>query len=201
MPLRLLLVLTLLPLLIHAQAATSVQQAEALLQERGWGPTPYALVVDPATQRMHLYDKGERTQTFVISTCKHGLRNRKGWQGTPTGLHRIKEKHGDGLPLGAVLESREFTGDTARIFTDKTDVPDDQITTRILWLQGLEPGHNLGGDFDTYERYIYLHGTPEEGLLGTPASHGCIRANNREMLALYKRLPVGTLVYIVKSGQ
>ncbi|MFW5659434.1 MAG: L,D-transpeptidase family protein [Bacteroidota bacterium] len=196
---RLLLILLALPLLATAQVATSVPQAEALLMERDWGPTPYALIVDPATQRMYLYENGERTRTFVISTCKHGLRNRKGWQGTPTGLHRIKEKHGDGLPLGAVLDSREFTGDTARIYTDKTDVPDDLITTRILWLQGLEPGHNRGGDVDTYERYIYIHGTPEEGLLGTPASHGCIRMKNRAVLALFKRLPVGTLVYIVDS--
>ena len=98
-----------------------------------------------------------------------------------------------------MLDSREFTGEIARIYTDKTNVEDDVVSTRILWLQGLEPGVNRGGQVDTYERYIYLHGTAEEGLLGTPASHGCIRLSNRDILWLYRHIPVGSLVYILPN--
>jgi lipoprotein-anchoring transpeptidase ErfK/SrfK len=68
-----------------------------------------------------------------------------------------------------------------------------------MWLEGLEPGVNKGGDVDSKERYIYIHGTGEEGKLGTPASHGCIRMKNADVINLFNRVDENTLVYITQS--
>lgn len=163
----------------------------------GWDGSAPAFVVDPAVQRMYVLPYTERPSCYLISTAAAGINNRCGWQGTPPGLHRVTEKFGRGAPIGTVFKSRINTGRVAKIYTDATDVPEDEITTRILWLSGLEPGLNQGGNVDSHARYIYLHGTPEEGLLGTPASHGCIRLSNEAIVALYDKTPVGTLVYIV----
>ena len=79
---------------------------------------------------------------------------------------------------------------------DKHPSDKDQITSRILWLTGIEQGINLGGDVNTYNRYIYIHGTPEEGLVGSPASHGCIRMKNDDIIELFDLVEAETLVYI-----
>ena len=80
------------------------------------------------------------------------------------------------------------------------DVEEDLILTRILWLEGLEPGVNRGPGIDSRERYIYIHGTNEEGLIGTPASHGCVRMRNQDVVTLFDLLPVGAEVEIVRGG-
>ena len=81
---------------------------------------------------------------------------------------------------------RKFTGEIAKIFSDKTISDTDDITTRILWLSGLEEGLNKGKNIDSFKRYIYIHGTSEEGRLGIPSSHGCIRMKNKDVIDLYK---------------
>ena len=92
---------------------------------------------------------------------------------------------------------RKFTGEIAKIFSDKTISDTDDITTRILWLSGLEEGLNKGKNIDSFKRYIYIHGTSEEGRLGIPSSHGCIRMKNKDVIDLYKKVEVGTLVLIL----
>ena len=95
------------------------------------------------------------------------------------------------------MKGRVFYGDIATIYTDETKSKTDDITSRIFWLEGLEKGKNKGKGIDSFSRYIYIHGTSEEGRLGTPASHGCIRMKNKAVIDLYKKIEVGTLVLIL----
>ena len=92
---------------------------------------------------------------------------------------------------------RVYSGQIATIYTDQTKSKTDDVTSRILWLEGLEKGLNKGAEIDSYKRYIYIHGTSEEGRLGTPASHGCIRMKNKEVIELYDKIKIGTLVLIL----
>jgi len=92
---------------------------------------------------------------------------------------------------------RVFYGHIANIFSDETKSKTDDITSRIFWLEGLENGKNKGKGIDSFRRYIYIHGTSEEGRLGKPASHGCIRMKNNEVIDLYKTIAIGTLVLIL----
>jgi lipoprotein-anchoring transpeptidase ErfK/SrfK len=109
---------------------------------------------------------------------------------TPLGLHRIAEKHGGGWPVGSVFRDRRHAGFTW------AGQPDAPIAHRILWLEGMEPGFNCGGDVDTFSRCIYVHGVGNELRLGRPASSGCIHLAARDLIPLYDRLAVGTLVWI-----
>jgi L,D-transpeptidase YbiS len=124
----------------------------------------------------------------AISTSKWGLGTEPGSNRTPTGRFRVAEKHGDGAPAGTVFKSRKPVG---RWRPGDRVRPDDLITSRLLWLEGVEP-HNR----NTYDRYIYLHGTNQEHLLGTPHSHGCVRLSNPAVIELYDLVPVGTEVVI-----
>jgi len=116
------------------------------------------------------------------------------------GAHFIREKFGDNAPLGTQFKGRQSTGYIPPILSSPEQTSDDDyITSRILWLSGLEAGYNQGGDVDSYKRYIYIHGTDEEGRLGTPASHGCIRMANQDIIDLYAEVSTDTLVYIIKK--
>ncbi|MFQ6092176.1 MAG: L,D-transpeptidase family protein, partial [bacterium] len=103
-----------------------------------------------------------------------------------------------GAKIGAIFKSGLNTGEIAKIYTDSTDVQEDLITSRIMWLEGLEAGINKGRDIDSYDRRIYIHGTPEEGLIGVPVSHGCIRMRNKDVIELFDLVSKGTLVEIQK---
>ena len=95
------------------------------------------------------------------------------------------------------MVGRFFYGEIATIYSDGSKSKTDDITSRIFWLEGLEKGKNKGRGIDSYKRYIYIHGTSEEGRLGSPASHGCIRMKNKEVIDLYNLIEVGTLVLIL----
>ncbi len=173
-------------------------EAQRYFETKGISPAAdTVLVVSLEEQCMYLIAGGEVLREFRISGAALGAGNRSGSNQTPTGLHRVKERHGDEVPVGGILKSRVFTGQIADIFTEPLDVEEDHVTTRVLWLEGMEPGHNKGGQVDSYNRYIYIHGTPEEGLIGKPASHGCIRMFNREVAELYAITPVGRWVLIL----
>ncbi len=135
--------------------------------------------------------------TFTVATATNGPGCERDSYCTPTGLHRICSKHGDDVPELGILRDREFTGDLAD--PDFAGVDKDWITSRILWLEGVEEGVNLGGNVDSRERMIYIHGTANERSLGTPSSMGCIRMRNTDIIALYDRVPVGTLVVILDN--
>jgi len=105
----------------------------------------------------------------------------------------VRERIGEGLPPRSILKDRMPTGETA----DRAGmVTQDVITSRILWLSGMESGLNEGGSVDSYQRCIYIHGTADERSIGTPSSHGCIRMRNEDVIELFDRTPVGALVVI-----
>jgi L,D-peptidoglycan transpeptidase YkuD (ErfK/YbiS/YcfS/YnhG family) len=135
---------------------------------------------------------------YPVSTAKNGVGSKTGSQRTPLGLHRVHSKFGAGEPLGMVFDARRATGKLAAIHTTPVDLPEDVITTRILWLEGLEAGKNRGKGVDSHTRFIYIHGTNEEGLIGQPASHGCVRMRNRDVVELFELVAPGTLVEIVE---
>lgn len=134
---------------------------------------------------------------YPIATATNGLGAEQDSYRTPTGLHRITEKVGDGVPPLGILKDRTFTGELAD--PDFAGVDKDWITSRILWLSGLEPGTNQGGAVDSHDRYIYIHGTANERSVGTPSSKGCIRMRNADVIALYDQVPVNALVVVLDN--
>lgn len=155
-------------------------------------------VVDVGRQSLYLLADGRLLKSYAVSTAARGIGHREGSLQTPVGVFRVAEKFGAGAPVGMVFKGRRATGEIAAILADpQAAAESDLVTTRILWLDGLQPGFNHGGDVDTYSRYIYIHGTPEEWRLGTPASHGCVRMRNVEVVDLFERLPTGSLVCIL----
>ena len=141
-------------------------------------------------------NKLDTLRSYDISTSKYGLGSESGSHKTPLGLHRVVEKYGDSAPEGTIFKSRINTGRIAEIEMRPQNTKLDYVTTRILWLDGMEPGKNKGGNVDSYHRYIYIHGTHEEGLIGRPASKGCIRMRNNEVIELHELVPIGTTIRI-----
>ncbi|MEQ9439273.1 MAG: L,D-transpeptidase [Cyclobacteriaceae bacterium] len=152
--------------------------------------------VSVANQMLYLIDNGEVIHEYPISTSVYGIGSEAGSNKTPLGKHKILKKFGDNAAPGTIFKSRINTGRIATIYTDDTDLDEDDVTTRIMRLTGLEPGKNKGPGVDSYARYIYIHGTPEEGLIGQPASHGCIRMKNADVIQLYDLVKEGVLVMI-----
>ena len=153
--------------------------------------TPYIKVSDQQ-QKLFLVKAGKTIQEYPISTSRYGIGSEAGSNKTPQGKHKIIKKIGAGAPVGTIFRSRLNTGKIATIYTDTTDLEQDDVTTRILRLAGLEKGINQGGNVDSFQRYIYIHGTPEEGLIGRPASHGCIRMRNTDVIQLFDAVEEGT---------
>jgi len=152
-----------------------------------------------SVQRQRLFDvkAGKLLGDYPIATASRGLGAEVDTYKTPTGLHRVGEKFGDEVPPLGILKDRVFTGQLAD--TDFAGVDKDWITSRILWLEGLEPGVNQGGTVDSHDRFIYIHGTANERSVGSPSSMGCIRMRNADIIALYDRVPVGALVVVLDN--
>ncbi|HCQ28670.1 MAG TPA: hypothetical protein DIU39_00175 [Flavobacteriales bacterium] len=148
-------------------------------------------------QRLYLVNKQRILKEYVISTAKNGVGSKQNSMKTPLGLHTIKHKIGDGAQKNTIFISRRNSGKIAKIYMEG-DAPKDYVTSRIMWLKGLEPGKNKGRGIDSYKRFIYIHGTAEEGKLGTPASHGCIRMSNDDVIELFEIVKEGTPVLILK---
>ena len=161
----------------------------------GIKPADRCLVVSIARQTMQFFRQGECVKSYVISTSLRPPSNVKNSLGTPRGLHVIAERIGGGQPPGIVFKSRVPTGYHFNEVADAATHP-NLITSRILWLRGLEPGVNQGGEVDTYERYVYIHDTNHEDRLGTPQSAGCVLMNNLEIIELYEEVRSGDWVWI-----
>jgi len=132
-------------------------------------------------------------KSYEVSTSKYGVGNKMGSNKTPLGLHRIAGKFGRNARLGAIFKKRRLTGKLVKL-----GAGGDLITTRILRLEGLDKGINKGKGIDSFQRCIYIHGTPEEKLIGKPVSHGCIRMRNRDIVELFSLVKRNTLVEIIK---
>jgi lipoprotein-anchoring transpeptidase ErfK/SrfK len=166
----------------------------------GLAPSRFVLVVRIARQTAALFEKGRGPagahrdytllKTFRCSTSKFGIGEKAGSNRTPRGLHRIAEKIGGGWPAGTAFRGRKPVGFTWRGQAAAT------ITSRIFWLEGLEPGFNRAGRVDSHSRFIYIHGTGNEPALGRPDSHGCVHLAAQDLIPLYDELPAGSLVWI-----
>ena len=150
-------------------------------------------------QRLYLIENDSTIRKYPISTAEKGMGCTRNSMKTPPGLHSIKKKIGGHVPKGGILEARVYNGKIAKIITDGGRADGDYVTSRIMWLQGEEPGLNRGRNVDSYNRYIYIHGTPEEGRIGQPASHGCIRMKNDDVIELYELVDEGTLLLILRN--
>lgn len=160
------------------------------------GPIFTLLRISIADQRLYAFSGNELTAHFPVSTAASGAGEINGSGCTPRGRHQVRARIGDGLPEGAVLKGRRWTGE---IWTPQLALQypgRDWILSRILWLSGCEVGVNRLGDVDTFRRYIYLHGTPDGEGLGTPLSHGCIRLSNFDIIRLYDCVPAHCTVSI-----
>jgi lipoprotein-anchoring transpeptidase ErfK/SrfK len=152
--------------------------------------TRHQIVISTRDQKLALLDRGSLMATYPVSTSKFGLGDYLRSSRTPLGQFEVAKKIGDNAPIGAVFKDRIRTGEIV--------VPNspgrDPIVTRILWLRGRE-----AQNANAFGRYIYIHGTPEERLIGTPASYGCIRMRSTDVVQLYNIVGVGAAVTIVDA--
>ncbi len=171
------------------------EQFKTFQQDELYSKLAFTLIVSVKFQKLYLMNGKEVLKEYVISTGKNGVGCEENSLKTPFGVHRIVEKFGAFGPVAGIYKERKFTGEIATIYTEKIDMPTDYITSRILWLDGLEEANK-----NSKIRYIYIHGTHEEGLLGSPASHGCVRMKNSDIIELFDYLPENTLVIILNDN-
>jgi lipoprotein-anchoring transpeptidase ErfK/SrfK len=176
----------LFPIMINISTAQN-----KLSQVRGSIPDKW-LLVDTAAQKLYRLEKGGISREYPVSTSKFGIGNAEGSFKTPQGVHEVKEKYGNGAPSGRVFRDRIDTGEEWPAGAPGENL----ILSRILRLAGLEDGINRGPGIDSYERYIYIHGTGNEAGIGSPASHGCICMKNKDIIELFDTIPEGAIVYI-----
>ncbi len=162
----------------------------------GIKPADRVMVVRIGTQTLKFYRNSLPVKSYVISTSLRPPSNRKDSLGTPRGLHLIAERIGGGQPPGMVFKARVPTGRHFSEYGDEENQRTNFITTRILWLRGAEPGVNAGGEVDSYDRYIYIHGTNHEDQLGRPQSSGCVLVEAKELIELYDEVRTGDHVFI-----
>lgn len=172
-----------------------MEQVTKACSRLGIKPAARILVVRLGTQTMQFFTKGKLVKSYTVSTSRRPPSNVKDSLGTPRGLHEIAERIGEGQPPGVVFKSRVPTG---RHYSEFPDAAADTnfITTRILWLRGLEAGVNQGGDVDTHARYIYIHGTNHEERIGERMSAGCVLMRNAEIAELFEQVRSGDQVLI-----
>ena len=152
--------------------------------------------VDISEQRLYLIENSLIRASYPISTSKYGEGSIENSFKTPLGKHSIKEMIGEEAEINTIFTSRINTKRSATIIDQFEDTDNDYVTSRIMWLDGEEDGLNKGGNVDSFRRYIYIHGTHEEGLIGTKASHGCIRMFNYDVIELFNLVNIGTKVLI-----
>src|SRR4051794_31545446 len=172
-----------------------IDQVNQTCARLGIKPGERVLAVRISTATLQFFRKGALVKSYVISTSKRPPSNIKNSLGTPRGLHEITERIGAGQPPGMVFKSRIPTGQHYSEIPG-ADEETNLITSRILWLRGLEPGVNRGGEVDTYERYVYIHGTNHESRIGAGLSSGCVLMRNLDIVELYEEVRVGDWVLI-----
>ncbi|MDR1591039.1 MAG: L,D-transpeptidase [Puniceicoccales bacterium] len=156
--------------------------------------TAQCLFVSVREQRAYFYNKMQLEMVYIISTAVKGISQIQDSEGTPLGLHKIADKIGEGMPWGMVFIGRKSTG---KIFTEYGDwETKGYVTSRILRLKGCQDGYNFGGNCDSYNRYIYIHGITNEQKIGMPWTRGCIGMRNNDVIELFSKVAVGALVLI-----
>ena len=156
----------------------------------------YSIDVSISEQRLYLVNDGRVIRSYPISSSAYGEGQIENSFKTPLGRNEVQTQFGTNVPKDQVFVSREHIPQKAEIIHKAIDSPNDFITTRIMWLTGLTEGFNRGSNVDSFNRFIYIHGTHEEGLIGKKASHGCIRMLNQDVLELFRIIPTKTAVNI-----
>ena len=154
------------------------------------------IIISIADQTLRLRSGDMDSLVARVSTAARGTGCRAGSFCTPLGLHRIRLKIGAGCEPGAVFVGRRPTGEVLTPALRARFPGRDWILTRLLWLEGLEPGINRGGDVDTLRRFVYIHGTDDEQRIGEPVSHGCVRMRNDDVIRLFDAVANGTHVLL-----
>ena len=149
-----------------------------------------------AEQSLKLFDGDRCLRTYEVSTGLNGVGEQQDSYCTPRGRHIIAEKIGAGCEPNTVFVGRRPTGEIYSPALRQAGQDRDWILTRILWLEGMEEGRNRGGEVDSRNRYIYIHGSPDDVAMGTPGSRGCIRMRNHDVMELFDQVEVGVPVVI-----
>lgn len=149
-----------------------------------------------SAQLLTLLDGEKTINQYLISTAKNGAGEEMDSECTPRGKHIITEKIGADCEINSVFVGRIPTGEIYEQVLRELHPERDWILTRILWLSGAEEGKNKGQNLDSHDRYIYIHGSPDDVLMGRPGSRGCIRMRNSEIIELFALVDVGTEVII-----
>jgi len=158
--------------------------------------TDHVLLVPLGEKILAHWSRGRTLATYPFSFSKRPPSCEQDSLGTPWGLHEVAQKVGDGELPGTVFRGRLSTGKHWQAFAE-TDREGSLVTTRILRLSGLEPGLNAGPGVDSWERYIYLHGTNHPEEFPRNRSAGCLLLRDDDLLELYERLPLGSHVFIL----
>ena len=154
------------------------------------------IVVESRSQQVLCYEDNKLECSYRCSTAKNGLGEQEGSGCTPRGWHCVHNIIGEDARMNSVFIGRVWTGEIYSPELSATHPERDWILTRIIQIQGMEPSKNRGGAVDSLKRYIYFHGAPDEIKMGKPASKGCIRMQNKDMIELADWVHIGTLVYI-----
>ena len=157
---------------IHSAAVTIIILSSFLSANK-------SIEIDISQQRLYVYEDKLMLASYPISSSSFG-----------------EGQIGTNVEKNTIFVSRENMNQVAEIVHERHNNENDYVTSRILWLDGLEEGHNKGGNVDSFKRYIYIHGTHEEGLIGEKASHGCIRMFNNDVIELFSYIPEETEVNI-----
>ncbi len=184
--------------LSHAHAEISAVQLE-LLEAKSWADragNEAAVWVSANEQVLRVVQGNTLLYQARCATATNGLGSEMNSLKTPLGWHKVVKKLGDGAIRGQVFRSREATRE---VWQPGEQPAEDLVLTRVLLLDGLEPGLNKGGNVDSFARNIYIHGTNDEPRLGTPSSHGCVRLSNDDVIEVFNLLPEGTLVLITEE--
>lgn len=152
--------------------------------------------IDIGLQKLFLKKGNTILREYPVSTAKNGTGEQQDSECTPRGRHQVAEKIGDGCATDTVFVSRQPTGEIYSPQLRQEQPGRDWILTRILWLRGTEPGINEGDSVDSYNRFIYIHGSPDDVAMGEPGSRGCIRMRNRDVIELFDLVDTGTPVII-----
>jgi len=153
--------------------------------------------IDLCRQELRVIDQDRLIRRFSVSTSRYGPGERAGSECTPRGAHVIRALIGQGLPAGACLVGRRFTGEVWTPELVRAEPDRDWILSRIIWLSGCERGRNRLGAVDTMRRYIYIHGTPDSESMSVPFSHGCIRMRNGDVIELFAMVTPGMPVKVL----
>jgi Uncharacterized protein conserved in bacteria len=181
-----------------APSAAQFKELFAAARSRGMPDSGLLVVVDVAAQKAFLYSKSGLAATYPVSTSKFGIGSDAGSNKTPLGWHKVTERFGDGKAAGTSFTSRRPDGEILPPSDWRSSKQKDYVLSRVLWLAGLEPGLNSGAQIDSHARCIYLHGTNQEHLLGQPASHGCIRFSNADIMELFALAKKRELFCLIK---